>query len=515
MRNTILAASLALACAPVFAGRPVAKWDVVPYQRVEGVFKAGVVAFHTKPLKVEFKVNGKTSFTAEAPTLNDRTGVWEFVFPFDASKCADGPVTLGAKATAEGGESYELPPLSLYANSGKTLGSTNIAWVDSKNGNEFSTGLSRDQAVKSIKQGLLKAGDGGTVYLLPGVYQARLFGGGMKRKYWTLLTPAPGVDRSEVKFSRGRTGTDKLIFRNVELFCDCNEGDSSIILGESGKSVAWFDNCRFYNKQGRYGGNTTLFGNRLHAFVTGGITEDIGNGPCCEFVRGHQVKNIACDAFSFAGSLVVNCSVDGIDAGPTSFDPDFFNGFTFAPKWCADNILYNVKGLNCKCMGISGQRLRDSAFVNVLVQGTGGDKAYYCSFSEEMENVFFAHMTLVDQKWRLLKKKDGRGDYKPKDVEFVNCVMKAMEGYDHGDGSTGLLVRNCAWYNKDFYGKTTTFGESAVAVERVFAGESDGRFALPPESPAAAAGVALPCVLADIDGVPYPEGGRPCGAYAK
>ena len=132
-----------------------------------------------------------------------------------------------------------------------------------------------------------------------------------------------------------------------------------------------------------------------------------------------------------------------------------------------------------------------------------------------MENVLFAHLTLVDQKWQWMQTKNGRGDYKPKDVEFVNCVIKAMEGYEKGDGSTGLLVRNCAWYNKDFYGKTTTFGEGAVEVDRAFADESGGRFALPSGSPAASAGVALQCVPADIEGNAYPDGARPCGAYAR
>ena len=36
----------------LFAARPVARWDVVPHQRVTGVFKAGVVAFHEKGVKV-------------------------------------------------------------------------------------------------------------------------------------------------------------------------------------------------------------------------------------------------------------------------------------------------------------------------------------------------------------------------------------------------------------------------------------------------------------------------------
>ena len=70
--------------------RPVARWDVIPHQRIEGVFKAGVVAFHEDGVKVVFDVAGK-KFTAENPKLNDRTGVWEYYVPINAAKLPDGP----------------------------------------------------------------------------------------------------------------------------------------------------------------------------------------------------------------------------------------------------------------------------------------------------------------------------------------------------------------------------------------------------------------------------------------
>ena len=98
-----------LAAGALFAGRPIARWDVIPYQRVSSVFKAGVVAFHEKAVTVEFTVNGRPAHTATKPELNGRTKVWEFVFPFDASKLPDGPVQLGAKVTAEGEAPYTLP----------------------------------------------------------------------------------------------------------------------------------------------------------------------------------------------------------------------------------------------------------------------------------------------------------------------------------------------------------------------------------------------------------------------
>ena len=512
MKHTLCLLSF-LAAGALFAGRPVARWDVVPYQRVSSVFKAGVVAFHEKPVTVAFTVNGKPAHTAAKPELNSRTKVWEFVFPFDAAKYPDGLVRLGAKVTAEGGESYVLPDLELYANAKKTQGSRKAAWVDPKDGNEFADG-SKEHPVNSIKQAVQKCGDGGTVYLLPGNYSAKMIGGGKDRRFWTRILPAPGAKRGQVKISSGRTGTEKLHFINCDLFCDVSDGYGTVVMGEGGQTMAWFDNCRMYNRQGRYAGTTTPFGNKLRAFVTGGQTSDISNGPNCELVRNHAVSCIADCAFAGNDCLVVNTTVKDIDGTGTSADPELFNGFATGANWVGDVIFYNVTATGVKAKGLSGQRLRDSAFVNVVVASTAGDLVY-SRFSEEMENVLFAHLTLVDQPWQWMQARNGRGNFKPKDVRMLNCVFKQMEGYETGDGSQGLLVRGAAFYNKDFYGKTALFGEQAVEIPRTFPGETDGCYALPEGSPAATAGVAVQSIPADVNGALYPEGARPCGAYAK
>lgn len=497
----------------LFAGRPVARWDVIPYQRVSSVFKAGVVAFHEKDVRVEFSVNGKKAHVALKPEFNGRTKVWEFVFPFDATKYPDGLVKLGAKAIVEGEEAFTLPEVELYANAKKTQGVRKAAWVDPKNGNEFADGTA-ENPVKTIKQGIQRCGDGGTVYLMPGTYQAKLIGGGKDRKFWTRILPAKGVKRSQVKIAGGRTGTEKLHFINCELFCDVSDGYGTVIMGEGGQTMAWFDNCRIYNKQGRYAGTTSPFGNRLRAFVTGGVTEDITNGPNGELVRNHEVRSIADNAFAGNDCMVVNTKVHDIDATGTTMDPNFFNGFATGANWVGDVIFYNVQATDCKAQALAGQRLRDSAFVNLSLAATSGESVY-SRFSEEMENVLFAHITLVDQSWQWMQTKNGRGNFKPKDVRMFNNVFRKMEGFETGDGSQGLLVRGAAYYGTDAAGKSAVFGEKAVEIARQFPCEADGNFALPEGSVAVTAGISLQSVPTDINGVPYPDGDRPCGAYAK
>ena len=86
------------------AARPVAHWDAVPDQLITRPFKVGVVAFHLKGVKVEFRVNELLVATADNPTLNDQTGVWEYWFDLDPSKYANGALSLEARAICLSGD---------------------------------------------------------------------------------------------------------------------------------------------------------------------------------------------------------------------------------------------------------------------------------------------------------------------------------------------------------------------------------------------------------------------------
>ena len=88
MQRTLLLAALVLAASrgAFAAPRPVAQWDVVPFQRVSEPFKAGVVAFYDKPFHVEFTVNGKAAASVDRKSMNDRTKVEEHWFLLDPAK---------------------------------------------------------------------------------------------------------------------------------------------------------------------------------------------------------------------------------------------------------------------------------------------------------------------------------------------------------------------------------------------------------------------------------------------
>ena len=497
-RLTILATAL-LATAQAFAARPIARWDVIPNQRFDKVFKAGVCAFHKSGVKVEFFANGALRHTAEKPEFNDRTGVWEYVMPLDPAAFPDGPVTLSAKVTALGSpaDTHQLPDLLLYANAKGSLSVGGEVYVDSVNGDDAAEG-SVKKPLKTLAAASKRVRNGGTVYLYKGVYSP--VGFAAPGPYWTTIAAAPGVARDDVAVSGGRIA-DKLHFKGVDLFVEAEGKYAAVLSGLKRGTVCWVEDSRMSNRKGRWVGGVNAFGHAITAYVTGGETTEMNNGCNAQLVRGHSVHKIASDVWSGAG-LVVNCKAWDIDRGPTAAHPDFHQSYARPPKWVHDVILYNVSGADAVCQGLFGVRLRDSAFVNVSFELRKG-AVYRSQYSDEMENVLFAHVTLVNQVWLWRK------TYKPKDVEVVNCLFLSMAD----SGVTWEPGKDLDVHDNAFYGGPM-YGTNPLKVARPFADEANKNFALAPDSPAVRHGVTLPCVPADINGTLYPNGARPCGAYS-
>ena len=484
--------------APAFAARPVARWDVVPDQRVSGTFLAGVCAFHEDGVRVAFSVDGKFLHVANKPTRNPRTGVWEYVFPLDTSKLPDGQITLGARARSGGEkpEEVDLPPLTLYANNGGSLTVADTLWVDSARGDDAAAGTEK-APLKTIAAASKRIPVGGTVLLKAGDYSLAGMKGGGDRPYWTTIAAAPGVARDDVQIAGGRPGTQRLRFRGVSLYCDAQGKYASILAGENGLHAVWLDDCKCYNRQGRWAANANVFGNRYVGYVTGGLTTELSNGPAADLIRGHEVRKIASDVWTGSEKLVVNCTASDVDGGSTGAHPDFHQSHAKPPDWVHDVILYNVTGYNCKCQGLFGLRLRDSAFVNVVFERTK-ETSFYTQYSGPMENVLFAHVTLVNQTWLW------RDDYAPVDVRVVNCCVPLMGAFKtttpfDGSGAHGLLVSHCFFYGD----KSAPFGPDAKTGDPLFANPGASDYSLKPGSPALANFRPLACVPADFRGAPF------------
>ncbi len=496
LRPSYFVLAAALAASAASAARPVARWDVIPDQRVSGIFRAGVCAFHEDGVSVEFTLDGEAAYVADAPTLNPRTGVWEYVFPVNTALIPDGPITLGARAITQGAspEEYVLPDLPLFANNGGSLSVSDTLWVDSANGNDNADGTEAAPLL-TLKAAVKRVPVGGTVLLKAGEYECGGLGGGSNRPYWTTIAAAPGVARDDIQIAKGRPSTQRLRFQGVSLYCNAASNYVSILDGENGSHAVWLDNCKCYNRQGRWAANANVFGNKYVGYVTGGLTTELNNGPGADLIRDHEVRKIASDVWTGSDKLVVNCTASDVNGGSTGAHPDFHQSHAEEPNWVHDVILYNVTGYNCKCQGLFGVRLRDSAFVNVVFERTM-ESDFLTQYSGPMENVLFTHVTLVNQTWAW------RTSYAPVDVRIYNSCMQRMsdmsgEAFD-GSGAKGLLVSNCFFYNAN-----GVFGQNALSGDPLFADAANSDYALQASSPALANFRPFQCIPTDFRGVPF------------
>ncbi len=430
MMSRFAFAAFAVVVLPAFSAlRPVAQWDVVPYQRISAPFQAGVVAFYDKPVKVEFSVNGKKVAEADAAARNPRTKVEEYSFILDPSKYSadslkDRVLELGAKVVGSDGTSYKLPSTTLYWDGDGKTGSKKIIWLDPKDGIDYSDG-SKDHPVKTMKQAVKRAGDGGTVYMkIPGWYTVERIARGGAVKYWTTVQPAPGLTRKDICIKGGRTGCHKLHIKNANIYSDILNGTHYALGGADATSECWIEDCIVRDKGGRGCGRSYIFGNKLTGYVTGGATTEMGDGPSAKIVRNHIVKSISADVFSGSDCLVVNCRVDDVDSNGVMDEPAFHRSQGIRGAWTANVILSNIKATNCQCHGLTGRKLRDSVFSNISLDTTGPKGRYVSRYAEEMENVWFNRVTVTGQEWEWFKSTNGVGSFTPTDVRVTESSFK-------------------------------------------------------------------------------------------
>lgn len=492
--------------ATAFAARPVAHWDVVPDQIVAQPFEVGVVAFHIDGVKVEFRIDDERVHTADEPTLNPRTNVWEYVYRFDPAKHADGPVTIDARAIAlnDKDETYGLRPLTLHANAGGSLTVDATTWVDAANGSDDDAGT-KDAPFKTLAKAMQNTPAGGTIYLMPGTYESNGLRGGSGRDYWTTITAAPQVERDQVRITPGRPGTQRLKWTDLTLWTDHEGGYHPILSGEQGKHSVWLDDVTVTNTKGRWAATTIAFGNRYVAYVTGGESVDIANGPGARLIRDHHLRTITSDAWTGGGRLVVNCSAIDINPGDTGAHPDFHQSYSRAPDWTEDVILYNVRGYDCVSQGLFGSRLRNAAFVNVLFDR--GETVMYSQYSGPMENVMFLHVTLGQQSW--LWRGQGDGAFSPSEVYMVNSIIPSMQAI-HDAKTDGLTIDHCHFVNDQ-----RAMGTNQTTGEPGHVDPAGNDFRMTQASPAWGTGRMLKGVPTDINGNAYDPDARNRGAYAK
>jgi|TARA_B110000908_G_scaffold172777_1_gene243124 hypothetical protein len=500
------------------ATQVIANWDVVPGQRIDAPFKAGVVAFHESGVDLEFRINGGSIIEVEEPTFNDRTRVYEYWIEINPADYADGAVTLSATAQPEGSghTSRVLGNLILYANANGSLTPGAPIWVDG--GGSDTTGDGSEGApYATIKKAIQSVNDGGIVYLKAGLnYKLSSMGGGAFT-YWTTVSAAPGLGPDEVQVAgslsdnstNGRYNYAGIKWQNVSLFRD--GGDSSILYTEPNQRF-WLDRVAVFDKGGRWDGGRIYNNNSLPPYITNSYLHDLTN-TFGTFHRNNRLERIGSDTFRSADNLtVINVRIKTMDRGTTSAHPDFFQ--LYLPNETTENIIfYNVESIDMGAQGIFGGDgiAKDLAFVNVLLEKDPPDSNLLSQNAGSWHHVLLWHVTIVDQTYIF------RGSANDiLDFNIQNSVLHRLVIEDTGASElpdvNSIITRN--HIRELSHNQSQAMGTLVTLGDPLFVDESSDDYRLQASSPATGTGTALPGVPADLHGVLYNSGNRNRGALS-
>jgi hypothetical protein len=370
--------------APVGSGngvnaKAIARWDVVPYQKIENIFEIGVIAFHMNEIdRVEFAVEGGSWIAVYNMSLNPRTGVVEYRVNLNENDFSiAGSIEIRAIAYPNIGQPRLLNSLFLYVNPADptpTVRYISPSGSDSSgNGTQASPYRNMWKAAQSIHIANGGNADGGIVYMEEGSYIYQNVGGGFSPNtvnQWLTFQPAPGADRANVKIdTESSSGLDALKLIHLK-----GVTVKARLRGNNIGNV-WYDTAHLEGN-GQNGVPYVSWTYSMKSkYLTDSILSDNMAGPeNFDMVRNTQILRLGEDVFGHT-KLIVNTTVNDIDRGDTGGHPDVYDFWT--GELILDNrIVYGLKVTNAQAQGFyfagpPDLRITNVALVNVLMQIEG------------------------------------------------------------------------------------------------------------------------------------------------
>ncbi len=477
--------------APIGSGpgadaKAIARWDVVPFQTFDDEFPIGVVAFHINGIdRVEFSVDGGPWASVYEMTLNERTGVWEYVVKLDADEFDDdglvevraiaypntglprvlaGPINMGLNDARIRGQFS----MFLNANAGGTLNEP-IRWVAANGNDESGTGT-QGNPFKTIKHAVEQvqasegACDGATIYLKPGdyAYEQTSFGSGVTTtNRWITIAGAPGQPKSAARItsSPGSGIRASLVhLRNLTVYSTTVPGGTS-----SQYNRLWIDNIVLQGADPTDGSASIrgsqwtggLFSTDVHY---DNLRRAVREG---EFTRGALITNCGGDAFREMRGLAINTEVrDLVNVDGTHNDLMQFYGPQGSDPF-ENIIIYGLKAVD----NVAGQSFfiatgapmhRDFAVVNYISNSTGGGGAQW---GDPADHVLFWNYTVLNQSFVI--RDGGQAEEATWITNFSlrNSVVNSLKINHSGVAPT---MSDQSWAMNNHYIDMDSFGSQAA-----------------------------------------------------
>ncbi|MDD5148478.1 MAG: hypothetical protein PHH08_03365 [Candidatus ainarchaeum sp.] len=333
-------------CTPQGGGlTPVARWDMVPYQRINAgeTLNLGVIAFSKNGIeKIEFSITGQGysggTKTATTMALNPQTNVWEYWVPLSANEfSSDGTITIEATATGKdggirnkttGGGGLGLDALTFNVNPNNGLPQP-AAWVDIRGNDE--TGAVNDSAkpfrtigravdgIRLWKQsnGYANNSDGGIVRLNPGDHNmenGRIWSEIPMENEWVTITTAAGGNKANTSLRNGNGGTPRLKLLKIEgITLKSSATNNFAVYNQLANASIWIDKSDLIGP-GRYveAGYTIMLGPNQSLYYTDDYFTALDFAVAgAKIARNVTIEHIGEDAFRQT-SLIANSRADDL-----------------------------------------------------------------------------------------------------------------------------------------------------------------------------------------------------------
>jgi len=263
---------------------PIARWDVVPYQRIKfgSSFKVGVVAFSKPGIdRVEITPTGQGysggTKTVRLMTLNDRVGVYEYWASLLSNEfTGNGPINVRAVVYDKQNNSRTLD-LSMIVE-GASAYNPKKAWVNAISGNDATGAVGNSSApYKTVGAAVAAAqaanggkSDGNIIYLADGTYSVNGVSASTTGE-WLTISKADAATKEKVIINNGRLSTGYLKYDGVTL----QSLGTNMYVASTEATRLWTNNCRRIGS-----GQLLLNSNPIHHsssdhYSTGDYTDNV------------------------------------------------------------------------------------------------------------------------------------------------------------------------------------------------------------------------------------------------
>lgn len=381
---------------PAWALTPIARTDVVPYQRIENgsSFNFGVVAFSKAGIdRVDFAISGqgysggtKSSSTMALNTRvasgqsgnpgADYDGVWEYYVTISASEfSSNGAFTVTPTVYGDDAGEITLAAVTLYVE-GASNASPIEAWI-STTGND-GTGTVNNQSlpyatfagamadIETANSGVL---DYATIYLEEGSYDIDNYSGTTSNDRLK-ITRASGADIDSTILNNAGTAIEGILLK-LEGLSITSQGSWDYVVDSDSPNI-WIDKCKLIGANRQSSGSNPVYMSDANWYITDSYiyNVDFACRPSTAIARGLNISTIANDAFEQNAYLVVNCQLDYQHPGSTGWHADVRQTYLGAKP--SNSIMFNVIATDLYYQGlffrIQSTDVQNTAFVNVFVQ---------------------------------------------------------------------------------------------------------------------------------------------------